>query len=245
MPVFSSEHFSSIYVDNFGHIYLLNPQTNTIKKLNEKLEPIHEAASIRRYGNIHSLYTANGLKVLAFYKNQSTVVILDKFLNTTSVIDLRKAGIMQSSAIALSYDNDIWVFDSRDTKLKKVGEKGNVVFSSSDLKSLLPQAIEPLQIIDKDGLVYLYDKRVGLLVLDYYGSWNQLNEFVGYDCIALAKNGFVGLKKGSLIFQSLIHPMQENILTSTTSASFALSNFNGAKCFLLNKDSACITTIDL
>ena len=50
-------------------------------------------------------------------------MVLDRFLNIRNTIDLRQSGIFQVSAVAQSYDNNIWVFDDLDSKIKKIDDR--------------------------------------------------------------------------------------------------------------------------
>ena len=62
---------------------------------------------------------SNPMRVLLYYKDFSTIVILDRFMTNRSTIDLRKQDIFQVEAVCLSYDNKIWVYDEFEHKLKK------------------------------------------------------------------------------------------------------------------------------
>ncbi|MEJ7681254.1 MAG: hypothetical protein WKG06_26085 [Segetibacter sp.] len=104
--------------DNLGNIYLLN-FVNQIKKVNERGDSIAVYNDVRRYGKIYSIDATNPLKVLVFYKDFSAIVVLDRLLNARTAIDLRKQNILQVSTVTSSYDNNIWVFDELDSKIKK------------------------------------------------------------------------------------------------------------------------------
>jgi len=141
--------------DNLGNIYLLTA-TNQLKKVNEKGDSIAVYNDVRRYGKIYSVDAANPLKVLVYYKDFATAVVLDRLLNVRAAIDLRKQNILQVTAITSSYDNNIWLYDELDSKLKKIDDKGNVLLESTDFRQIFDSVPSPSVMYDRDGLLYLY-----------------------------------------------------------------------------------------
>ena len=53
-----------------------------------------------------------------------------------SSINLRKQNIFQVNALTTSYDNNIWLYDEQDNKLKKIDDSGNTLFESVDFRLL-------------------------------------------------------------------------------------------------------------
>jgi hypothetical protein len=120
----------SFTVDNLDNIYILNSR-NQVKKLNANGDSVAIFNDVKRFGQATLIDVSNPLKVLLFYKDFATVVVLDRFLNVVNSIDLRKQNILQAKAIAQSYDNKIWVFDELESKLKKVEEDGKILFGNT------------------------------------------------------------------------------------------------------------------
>jgi hypothetical protein len=156
-------------VDNLDNIYILNSR-NQIKKLNANGDSVAIFNDIKKYGQASFIDVSNPLKVLLYYKDFATVVMLDRFLNIRNTIDLRKQNILQVKAIGQSYDNKIWVYDELESKLKKIDEDGKLLLETPDFRLLLGQAPSPLKIFDEDKYVYLYDTLQGVFVFDYYGA---------------------------------------------------------------------------
>jgi hypothetical protein len=156
-------------VDNLDNIYILNSR-NQIKKLNANGDSVAVFNDIKKYGQASFIDVSNPLKVLLYYKDFATVVMLDRFLNIRNTIDLRKQNILQVKAIGQSYDNKIWVYDELESKLKKIDEEGKLLLETPDFRLLLGQAPSPLKIFDEDKYVYLYDTLQGVFVFDYYGA---------------------------------------------------------------------------
>ncbi|HNF29611.1 MAG TPA: hypothetical protein PLY81_04975 [Chitinophagaceae bacterium] len=161
--------FTNCYVDNLGNIYLISA-TNQIKKLNSNLDSVAVFNDIKHFGTIDFIDVSNPLKILVFYKAFSTITILDRFLSKKQTIDLRAINIQQAACIAQGYDNTIWVYDELDASIKKIDDFGKLLTTSTSFRMLFDEAVLPTNIIDKDGLLYLYSKNFGWLIFDYYGA---------------------------------------------------------------------------
>lgn len=166
-------------VDNLGNCFTISAN-GQIKKLNNEGDSAGVFNDVRRYGKLYSIDVTNPLKVLLYYKSFGTILILDRFLNVRSTIDLRKQNMFQVKTIGQSYDNNIWVFDELESKLKKVADDGRVVDQSSDFRMIFDSMPSPQFIIDQDKLVYLYDSTKGVYLFDYYGAFKNRIQFRGW-----------------------------------------------------------------
>lgn len=161
--------FVEFTVDNLDNIYVLNSR-NQVKKFNANGDSVAVYNDVKKYGRATLIDVSNPLKLLLFYRDFGTVVMLDRFLNAVNSIDLRKQNILQSRAIGQSYDNKIWVYDELENKLKKVDEEGKLIQETSDFRLLLGVAPTPVKIFDENRFVYVYDSIYGVYVFDYYGA---------------------------------------------------------------------------
>ena|SRR5688572_3337437 len=156
-------------VDNLDNIYLLN-STNQIKKVNEKGDSVAVFNDVKKFGKVKLLDVSNPLKVLVYYPDFATVAALGRLMNVTNIIELRKQNILQARAVALSYDNKVWVYDEMENKLKKIDDEGKLLFETSDFRQLFDEAPVPQKIFDQDKYVYIYDSAKAVFVFDYYGA---------------------------------------------------------------------------
>jgi hypothetical protein len=178
--------------DNLGNIYLLG-SSNQIKKINERGDSLAVYNDVRRYGKVSFIDASNPLKILVFYKDYSTIVVLDRMLNVRNTIRLRQQNIMQVRALTSSYDNNIWLFDEVDSKLKKIDDNGRVLLESVDFRQAFKDAPVPESMFDKDGQLYLYDSKKGLFVFDYYAAQKQKHTFpIFTDLQVVDKNTITG-----------------------------------------------------
>ena len=125
-------------LDNLGNLYIVSPG-GQIRKFNAAGDSVAIYNQVRNSGKLFSIDVSNPLKILLFYKDFSSVVVLDRFLSAITTVNLKKYSILQPTAVGLSYDNHIWVFDEYDSKLKKIDEQGNLLLETSDFRTALNQ----------------------------------------------------------------------------------------------------------
>ena len=83
-------------------------------------------------------------------------------------------------AVAQSYDNNYWIFDALENKLKKIDDNGKTLLQTPDFRLLFDEVIVPSAIIDEGGLLYMYSKNKGWLLFDYYGTYKKLVDMPGW-----------------------------------------------------------------
>jgi hypothetical protein len=180
-------------VDNLGNIFLLD-KTNQLIKRSPEGDSIAVYSNAPKFGNLHSIDASNPMKVLLYYRDFGTIVVLDRLLNVRSTIDLRKLNILQARAICQSYDNAAWVYDEAEAKLKRVGDDGTILDQTGDFRGQLEEAPSPSVIVDNDRMVYLYDSAKGVLAFDYYGTLKNKIAFLGWQDFQVVGKYIVGRK---------------------------------------------------
>ena len=189
--------FIYLNVDVLDNIYLIT-SGNRLKKLNSKGDSVAVFNDVKKYGNPTLIDVNNPLKILVYYKNYSSVVVLDRFLTQRNSINFRKQGIFSVNAISTSYDNNIWLFDEQDNKLKKIDETGKMLLESPDLRQLLDTIPSPQYIIDSRNQVFVYDVFKGFYIFDYYGAFKTRLPFTNWSDIAISGNKLLGFSNNML-----------------------------------------------
>lgn len=211
--------FTYFTVDNLENVYLVNTD-NQLKKINANGDSAGVFNNVRKYGKLFSIDATNPLKILLYYKNFATIVVLDRFLNVRNSINLGKKNIFRVNTIATSYDNNIWLFDEGDSKLKKIDDNGDVLLETVDFRNLFDTIPSPVQIMDRDGFLYLYDTSRGFYTFDYYGAlknhlaflhWNN-TEVAGKNMYGFSDNTLHQYQSGSLKLQD--YPLQPLFITA-------------------------------
>lgn len=229
-------------VDVLNNLYLVTAG-NQLKKLNANGDSVAVFNDVKKYGNPTLIDVTNPLKVLLYYKNYATVVMLDRLLSQRNSINFRQQNIFSVKAIATSYDNNIWLFDEQNLKLKKIDEQGKELQESTDWRLIMDDVPSPEIIIDNNNFVYLYDISKGFYIFDYYGTFKNNLPFLQWRNISISANrlsGFSGRQYYSYELQSL------NLKTYTLPSFFKdysnIKAMNG-KIYLLKKEGIEIYSV--
>ena len=188
--------------DELGNVYALT-STGQLKKYNTNLDSMGVFNDVRNYGTLHYIASGNALRTILFFKQYRTILLLDRLMQIVNKIDLRKSQLFQVQAITQSYDNNIWIFDEQESKLKKLNESGKLIFESADLRLVFSEAIQPSQIFDAGGFVYLYDAAKGLYIFDYYGAFKSKVTLLGWSNLQLVGNNITGIKDEKIMSYKL------------------------------------------
>ena len=188
---------SDFTVDNLGNLYFVY-QNGQLKKLRPNGDSLAVFNNVRKFGKLYAVDVSNPLKVLLHFKDFNTIVILDRLLNERSVLDLRRHNLLQVKAIGQSYDNNIWIFDELEVKLKKIGDDGRMIDQSNDFRQIFDSTPSPSVIIDQDKLVYLYDDQKGVYTFDYYGGFKNRIPFTGWSDFTVINNSLFGRDEANL-----------------------------------------------
>ena len=210
----AGEQVIDFTVDNLGNLYIVN-KTGQIKKMGPAGDSIAVFNNVRQYGKLYLIDVTNPLRVLLYFRDFGTIVVLDRFLNTRTTIDLRKQQLFQVNAIGQSYDNNIWVYDELESKLKRVSEDGRVLDQSTDFRLIVDTAPSPQFIVDQNRLVCLYDSLKGVYLFDYYGAFKNRIQLKGWTDFTVIGNAMYGrdtymlyrYEPGTLILQNYPIPV--------------------------------------
>jgi len=189
--------FSDFTVDNLNYIYLFT-QAGQLKKLKPNGDSMAVYNNVRRYGKMYSIDVSNPLKVLLYFKDFGTVVVLDRLLGQRDVLDLRRSGLLQVKAISLAYDNGYWVFDEQEGKMKHLNESGAIIDQFTDFRLLFDSMPSPQVITDQNKNLYLYDESKGIYIFDYYGAFRRKIPYTGWKDFMVINNLVFGRTEKTL-----------------------------------------------
>jgi hypothetical protein len=229
-------------VDNLDNIYLLS-STNQVKKLNARGDSVATFNDVKKFGKATLIDVSNPLKVLLYYRDFTTIVVLDRLLTIRNMIDLRKKDILQVRAIGQSYDNKIWLYDEVENKLKKIDEEGKMLLETPDFRQLFGEAPVPQKIYDQDQYVYLYDSAKAVFVFDYYGALKNKILIAGWHNFKIAGKYIFGSANGKLFrYNITTFRLEEWKLPEEIAQSLGF-NFTSSRLYALKKDRIEIYSI--
>lgn len=128
-----------------------------------------------KYGTPTSVDATSPFNVVIFFKDFATAVTTDMRLNTRQLYRLSNIDINNISAVALSHDNYLWVYDQDQNRLKKVNKNYEVMYQSLDITQLVGEAVEPNFIIERSisggNMIFLGVPNMGIIVFDMFGVY--------------------------------------------------------------------------
>jgi len=229
-------------VDNLDNVYVL-ASTDQLKKYNAAGDSVAVFNNVKKFGKLSTIDVSNPLKVLLYYKDFSTIVVLDRLLAIRNTIDLRKQNIFQVNAIAQSYDNNIWLYDEGDSKLKKIDDNGKVLLETVDFRQLFSEAPLVENICDQEGFVYLYDPRQSVFVFDYYGALRNKILISGWQDFKVAGKFIFGINNDTLHrYEINTFRVDDEKLPGPLKNSLKV-NFTSSRLYALKKDLLEIYTL--
>jgi DNA-binding beta-propeller fold protein YncE len=179
-------------IDQLDNLYIIS-STGQIKKFGPNGDSTGVYNQVKKFGTLYSIDVSNPLKVILFYKDFSTIVVLDRFLASINTISLRIHGILQPGAVGISYDNNLWVFDEYDNKLKKIDDQGNHIFETADFRTIFNSSLSPQRVLNDNGLVYLADSVKGVYIFDNYGAFKKKIPVLHWRSLAVSQNRIISL----------------------------------------------------
>ncbi len=156
-------------VDNLGQIYVIS-RANTFEKYAPDGQFLARYSQ-NRLGRAAFADVSNPLKIMLFYPDFRSVVLLDRNLTELGILDLEAVGLPMVSCVATSGDGNLWVYDEVNFQLKKISAAGEILMESQPLNFLLDQPARPVLLRENENSVFLCDAEMGIFQFDLYGQF--------------------------------------------------------------------------
>lgn len=156
-----------INTDNLGNCYAVM-QSEVVK-----IDPAGKIIfnfSRKDYGNISQIDTRDPLRIHLFYRDFGMIRILDNQLGETSVIDLRKAGLIDPAVMANAPDRGIWVYERVNNQLIRFDDRMQQQLAVIDMFQLARKPLDPVTLIAADNRMVLQTTSE-IYLFDRYGSF--------------------------------------------------------------------------
>ncbi len=164
-----SQKNKTFSLDELGYLYLITNRNELIRYTPNLVEQY--AYSNERLGSITSVDANNPLKLLLFYENYQTIIMLDNLLGDIGRYNLFDLGFNDVEAVGISNDNNVWLYDPIDYKLKKIDNTGKLLVESITMYNEGLEYIRPDFLVEKGNKVFLYDKNHGFYLFDNLGQY--------------------------------------------------------------------------
>ncbi len=163
--------YETATIDRFGHLYYAKTN-NEIIKWDEHGDSMGYYTN-NSFGDVSLIDATNPLKVLVYYSDFYTGVVLDRLLNETQVFNLLELGFGEVRTIGAAIDGAIWFFNDHEQRLIKATRQGQILTRGEDLRLRFNERILPDKIVQQgEDLIVMVPHR-GLLLFDLFGQYKS------------------------------------------------------------------------
>ena len=189
----SADHF--LGYDQFGFYYSI--KNNVLYK--SKKEELFEYKNIS-LGKITKIDFQNQLKILLFYENFNTIILLDNQLSETQKINLSENNVpIIATATGIASQNRLWIYNSLTQQI------GLFDYLKNTYQSITPSFQENLKYYTSDFNTFQWiDNNLNWYSCDVFGKTTTLGKVSDFDQIQVIGNQIVVFSKdGKLHLQDL------------------------------------------
>ncbi len=187
-------------IDPFGHIYTIDNK-NRLNVYDADLKLLFEYYN-NGLGDISYLDITNPRKIILFFSGFQKMVFLDNTLSEIGRLNLDFNLPYDIRAMGSSRDNNIWIYDATDYKLKKIDSNGKVILLSNPIESFLNINIVPHYIIEYNNEVYLIEEGEGIAVFDNFGNYLSFVPFKGGSSLSFQTNALIYVKEAAIYLKN-------------------------------------------
>ena len=181
--------------DAFGFYYTI--KNNVFSKISFREVLEYKNVSL---GKITKVDLLNPLKIILFYENFNTVILLDNKLNEIQKINFSEfTNPIVASAIGLSTQNHLWIYNSMNQQL------GLYNYLKNEYKAITVPFTETIKYYSSDfNHFYWIDSKSNWYMCDIFGKITFKGLLPDFDSIEINnENQYIYSKSGVLILQDL------------------------------------------
>jgi hypothetical protein len=157
-------------VDKTGNYYLTDYR-GEIRKYSDDNKMQY---SYKNYntGPIASVDVTNPHKILVFFRDFQTLMLLDNTLSSIKTIKLNP--LEYYTAAGTSNDGSIWLYNSVRNTINKISFDGSVFLESIPLRRFAPGSITDAKITERENMLYINDANHGILLFNNLGIFSRI-----------------------------------------------------------------------
>ena len=184
--------------DKVGNYYLIDSRGEI-----RKYTPDNELQySFKNYnsGTVASVDVTNPHKIMVFFRDFQTLMLLDNTLSEIKTIKLDDSGYY--TAAGTSNDGNIWLYNSVRNTINKISYDGAVSLESIPLRRFAPYNITDAKIIERENLLFINDANHGVLLYNNLGIFTRIIPLTGASKLQIDNNSIYYLDKASYQFSA-------------------------------------------
>jgi len=177
--------------DSFGFYYQI--KNNVFSKIKGK--EIFEYKNVS-LGKITKVDLQNPLKIVLFYEDFNTVVLLDNQLNKITEINFSLNNVpIVVSGIGMSTQNQLWIYNTLNQQI------GLFEYLKNEYKTVSTPLTEPIKYYQTDfNTFYWIDKKNNWFSCDIFGKTTALGKVADFDSIEIINNHQYVFSKANLLY---------------------------------------------
>jgi len=156
-------------MDHLGNIYIAD-EKNRVNKFDSTGLLQYNVVN-NSLGDIHSMDVGNPFKIMLFYRDQQTILLLDNTLSEIQRFRLANWQLQDVTAACLSPDNALWLFDGTKNTLIKMNHAGMPIQTSDPFDIIRPPSARPDYIYDTDHFLILKEQGKPIAVFNDFGNY--------------------------------------------------------------------------
>ncbi|MDX6181367.1 hypothetical protein SGQ44_04345 [Flavobacterium sp. Fl-77] len=186
---FNGEEF--LGYDSFGYYYQI--KNNVFSKIKET--EIFEYKNVS-LGKITKVDLQNPLKIVLFYEDFNTVILLDNQLNETSRINFsQNTEPIVATAVGMSSQNQLWVYNSLNQQI------GLFDYLKNEYKTVSTPFAENIKYYQTDfNTFYWIDEKNNWFSCTIFGKTTTLGKIPRFDEVALLNSNQFLFSKANLLY---------------------------------------------
>ncbi len=207
-----------VTADHLSNIYLI-AENQQIEKYDSTGRRVAYYSN-NRLGNADWMDVSNPLKILVWFADFQTIIMLDRTLNEIGRLNLLEINLNTVRCVAMAQDGNIWLYDDAGFLLRKITTAGEVILEGQPMNLVFPKRFTATCIRDNGETVCISDPEQGIAAFDQYGYLLRTypdcltNHFELYqNWLVFLGNGYLQLEQMNR-FQSLKIPLPASARTA-------------------------------
>jgi len=190
--------------DSFGYSYQIKNNVFSKTKGTEVFE--YKNVSL---GNITKVDLQNPLKLLLYYDDFNTVLLLDNQLNKITEINFSQNAIpIVADAIGMSTQNQLWIYNDLNQQISLFD------YLKNEYKTVSTPLTEPIKYYQTDfNTFYWIDKKNNWFSCDIFGKTTALGKVPDFDKIEVLNNHQYIFSKANLLYFKDISDTNSNTIS--------------------------------
>lgn len=199
----------------------------------------------KRLGEVGKIDASNPLSVLVYYPAFETIILLDRTLSPIRELNLFDFDVLEPKGVAVSNDNNIWVFDQVTAQLKKLDPYGTTLFESRNLNQITQKNIVPEYLLENNNLLYLSDTENGLFVFDNFGQLKEEVPIRGVGKFQIEGSQIIYFKNKQLVIYNMESFFETSIDLPSIPGSILEIDFQKKRIFIRQPEVVAVYQIKL